>query len=65
MAIAKSLLQSADVPFMVQGEVLQDFLGIGRVSGGVNRITGPMELRVRSDDAGDARLILADLLESQ
>jgi len=65
MAIAKSLLRSADVPFLVQGELVQDLFGIGRIGGGVNRITGPMEIQVRADDAGDARLILADLLESQ
>ena len=65
IAIAKSLLQSADIPFLVQGEGVQDFLGIGRATGGVNRITGPMEIQVRADDAGDARLILADLIEGQ
>ena len=64
MAIAKSLLRSADVPFLVQGELVQDLFGIGRVVGGFNPITGPMRLRVRADDAADARLLLADLERS-
>ncbi len=65
MAVAKSILQSADVHFLTRGELVQDFLGIGRATGGVNRITGPMELQVRSEDAADARLLLADLTEDQ
>ena len=61
MAIAKSIMQSADVLFATRGEGLQDIIGFGRMAGGINPLTGPMELQVRAEDAEDARLLLADL----
>ena len=64
MAVAKSILESAQIRCMVEGEGVQDLFGIGRVVGGFNPITGPMRLRVRADDAADARLLLADLERS-
>ena len=63
MAIAKSILQSAEVLFATRGEGIQDIIGFGRMAGGFNPLTGPMELQVRAEDAEDARLLLADLLE--
>ena len=59
MPLAKSLLQSAQIPFVVEGEGIQDLFGIGRLS--FNPITGPAALRVASQDAADARALLADL----
>lgn len=61
MAIAKSLLQAADIPFVVPGEGVQDLLGIGRLGGGYNVATGPVALQVSAQDAVDARRLLADL----
>ena len=63
MAIAKSILQSADLFFATRGEGIQDLIGFGRMAGGFNPLTGPMELQVRAEDADDARLLLVDLLE--
>jgi Putative prokaryotic signal transducing protein len=61
LAIAKSILQSADVLFATRGEGLQNIIGVGHLSGAFNPLTGPMELQVRAEDAEDARLLLADL----
>ena len=61
MGIIKSLLQSAEIPFIVKGEGLGDVLGLGRAGSGYNPITGPMELQVRAEDAEDVRLLLADV----
>ena len=65
IAVAKSLLQSAGIPFLVRGEAVQDLFGVGRVFGGFNIITGPIQLQVMTEDADDARLVLEDLLEGQ
>jgi len=65
IAIAKSLLQSAGMPFLVRGEAGQDLFGVGRIFGSYNFITGPIEMQVRAEDAEDARLVLEDLLGSQ
>ena len=65
MAIAKSLLQSADIPFLVQGEGVQDLFGVGRIGSGFNLVTGPARLQVGADDAPDARELLAELIADQ
>ena len=62
MAVAKSLLRSADIPFLVQGEGVQDLFGVGRIGSGFNVVTGPARLQVGADDADDARAVLADLI---
>ena len=65
MAVAKSLLRSADIPFLVQGEGVQDLFGVGRIGSGFNVVTGPARLQVGADDADDARELLADLFTGQ
>jgi len=62
MAVAKSMLQSAGIRFVVEGEGVQDLFGLGRL--GFNPITGPAALRVRADEADDARVLLAELVEN-
>jgi Putative prokaryotic signal transducing protein len=62
MAVAKSLIQSAGIPFLVQGEGVQDLFGVGRIGSGFNVVTGPARLQVGADDADDARAVLADLI---
>ncbi len=64
MAVAKSLLRSADIPFLVQGEGVQDLFGVGRIGSGFNVVTGPARLQVGAGDADDAREVLADLTTS-
>ncbi|HMK91426.1 MAG TPA: DUF2007 domain-containing protein [Thermoleophilia bacterium] len=65
MAVATSLLRSADIPFLVQGEGVQDLFGVGRIGSGFNIVTGPARLQVGADDAADARELLADLIGDQ
>ena len=54
VAVAKSLLQSADIRFLVRGELLQNPLAFG-----------PVELQVLATDADDARRILADIWQPE
>jgi hypothetical protein len=61
MAIAKSLLQSAEIPFMVQGEGVQELFGAGCLGTGFNLVTGPAKLLIHADDADEVRALLADL----
>jgi hypothetical protein len=62
IAIAKSLLQAAGIPYVTCGEGVQDLFGWGRIVGTYNFVTGPIELRVSSDDADDAKTLLKDLI---
>lgn len=56
--VAKSVLQAHGIPFEVRNELLQDLLA-PRFIGGFNPLTGPMEIRVPSAFAPDARAALA------
>jgi len=60
LAVAKSLLEAAGIPFFAKGEALQNLFGAGTVAG-FNPITGPVELQVSVDDAADAKATLIEL----
>ena len=60
LAVAKSLLEDANIPFFAKGEGIQDLFGAGRL-GGFDPITGPVELQVSADDAAEARSVLVEL----
>jgi hypothetical protein len=59
IAVAGSLLRSAGIPFVSEGDAIVDLFGWGRL-GGCNSITGLPRLRVAPQDADDARALLAD-----
>jgi hypothetical protein len=61
MAIAKSLLQSAQIPFLASNEAVQDFVGWGRFPSGTNVVLGPCRLHVDRADAEAAHDLLKDL----
>ena len=63
IAVAKSVLQSADIPFLVQGEAVQDLFGAGRLGTGFSLVIGPIAIQVRAEDAAEAREILTELRE--
>ena len=54
VAVAKSILQSADIRFLVQGEVMRNLWGME-----------PELLQVRRQDAEDALALLAELRETE
>jgi hypothetical protein len=59
--LAKSLLDSEGIEYLVRGEAVQDLFGSGRVGAGYNIVTGPAEFVVRQSDADRARALLDDL----
>ena len=60
LAVAKSLLESAKIPYFAKGESLQGLFAAGALAG-FNPISGPVELQVSGDDARDAHALLVDL----
>lgn len=60
IALAKSLLDEAGIPYLSQGEALQEMVGAGRF-GGYNIAVGPVEFYVSAEHALEAREILEDL----
>jgi hypothetical protein len=61
IALAKSLLDSEEIDYVVRGEGVQDLFGWGRVGSGFNVITGPARFEVREEDGPRARELLRDL----
>lgn len=61
IALVKSILRSAEIPFTTKGEGIQDLTGLGRLGAGYNLAFGPVELQVNSADADDVRALLEDL----
>lgn len=62
LAVAKSLLEDASIPYFAKGEAVQDLFGIGRLGTGFSPIVGSVELQVSSYDAAEARAVLIELL---
>jgi hypothetical protein len=58
--LVKSLLDEAEIGYMVKGESIQDLFGGGRI-GGYSFAMGPVQFFVREDEADAAREILARL----
>ena len=61
LALAKGALESAGIPFVSEGEGLQDLIGLGRFPGGFNVATGPVKIHVDTRDAEAAKEVLADI----
>lgn len=63
VGLAESMLAEAGVPYLAQGDGIQDLFGLGRI-GHYNPVIGPVVLMVRRQDLDVAREALADLLAS-
>ena len=61
LAVAKSLLEGAGIPYFAKGEALQNLFGAGTFGTGFNVVTGPVELQVAESDAAQAHALLIDL----
>ncbi len=61
----QSLLQAAQIAFMIRGEAIQDLLGWGRFGSGANLAIGPVEFWVREEAADEARAIAESLETSE
>ncbi len=58
LPVVRSLLESEGIPCFARGELLQDFLGWGRMLG-TNLITGPVQLQVPRERVEEARRLLS------
>lgn len=64
VALAKSLLESAGITFVTQGDGVQDLVGWGRFPAGLNLAAGPVVIQVSDEDAEQAQALLERLRES-
>ena len=54
IAVARSILQSADIRFLVQGEVVRNLVGVV-----------PVQIQVSREDAEDALALFAELKKTE
>ncbi len=65
IALAKSILDEAEIKYLVKGEHLQNLFGVGVMGTGFNPLTGPIEIQVLTGDAETAQELLKDIEESE
>ena len=63
LAIAHSLLDEERIPYLTQGEGLQDLFGLGRLGTGFSIIAGLVHIQVEPQRADEARSLLANLVD--
>lgn len=63
LAVAKSLLEDAGIPFFIKNEDTQSLFGGGQLGTGYNVITGPPVLMVEPSRMDEVRELLAPLLK--
>ncbi|MCU0372727.1 MAG: DUF2007 domain-containing protein [Ignavibacteria bacterium] len=61
IALAKSILDEANIQYLIKNEGVQDLLGIGVFGTGFNPITGPVQIQVLPADADYAVALLGDV----
>ena len=64
VAVIKSILDEAQIPYLAKGEGVQDLFGVGVVGVGFNPVTGPVEFKVMPEDEKYARELLKDIIEN-
>lgn len=63
IAIVKSILDEAQIPYLAEGEGVQDLFGVGVIGTGFNPVTGPVVFKVLPENAEYARELLKDVQE--
>jgi len=63
IAFVKSILDSAEIPYLVKGENIQNLFGLGVIGTGFNPISGPVQIQVNREDESAARELLAEIDE--
>lgn len=61
LAMAHSMLDEQNIPYLTLGEGLQDLFGLGRIGTGFNILTGPAQIQVEAGREEEVRALLAQL----
>jgi putative signal transducing protein len=61
VAIAKAALEAHQIRYVVEGEGVQDLIGMGRFPAGYNAVTGPVRIQVTAENAARARKALVGI----
>ena len=65
LAIAESLLNSAGIEYVVDGEIFQSILGVGIQSGIFSKNGTAAKIKVKTEDEQTAKELLKDLIDNE
>lgn len=65
IALAKSILDEANIEYLIKNEGVQDLVGLGVFGTGFNPLTGPIQIQVLPEKESVAKELLKDLKESE
>ncbi len=65
IALSKSMLDEAEIKYLIKNEGVQDLFGFGVFGTGFNPLTGPIQIQVLPADEATAREILKDVEASE
>ncbi|HEY3570522.1 MAG TPA: DUF2007 domain-containing protein [Thermoanaerobaculia bacterium] len=65
LMFAESVLQGAGIPYVKQGESLQELFALGRLGTGFNPVAGPILLQVPEEQAEAAMELLEEALPEE
>lgn len=60
-SVVKSILDEANIKYVVRGENVENLFGVGVIGTGFNPVTGPIEIQVMPEDVEYARELLKDV----
>ena len=63
LAMAHSILDESGIPYLTQGEGIQDLFGVGRLGTGFSILTGPVHIQVEREPESEVRALLGELKE--
>lgn len=63
IALAKSILDDAEIGYYAKNESTQDLIGLGVFGTGFNIAIGPIELQVFEENVEEAKKLLKDVSE--
>ena len=61
IAVVKSILDEANIRYLVNGENVENLFGLGVLGTGFNPVTGPVEFQVMPEDVKYAKELLKDV----
>ena len=65
IAVAKSMLDEAEIKYLIKNEGVQDLVGLGVFGTGFNPLTGPIQIQVLPEDETYAKALLKDVEASE
>jgi predicted enzyme related to lactoylglutathione lyase len=64
ISLVKSILDEANIKYLVKGENVKDLFGFGVIGTGYNPLTGPVEIQVLEENVSYALELLKDISEN-